>query len=54
MVKLHITYDITNHIIISVQVTDEDEADGKEFSKLVDGAKDVVGKIGSVFGFRST
>jgi len=39
LVKLHITCDITNHIIINVQVTDEHEADGKEFSKLVDGAK---------------
>jgi len=53
-VKFHITCDITNHIITNVKVTNEHEADGKEFSKLVDGAKDVVGKIGSVFGFRST
>jgi len=49
-VKLHITFDITNHIIISVQITYEHEADGKEFSKLVDGAKDIIGKISSVFG----
>jgi len=48
-VKLHITCDITNHIIISVQVTDEHEADGKEFCRLVDGTKDTVGKIGRVF-----
>jgi hypothetical protein len=28
----------------------EHQADGKEFSKLVDSAKDKVGKIGRVFG----
>ena len=49
-VKLHITCDIDNHLIISVQVTDEHDSDGKEFGKLVDGAKDTVGRINRVFG----
>jgi hypothetical protein len=49
-VKLHITCDISNHLITSVQVTDEHESDGKEFGKLVDGAKDTVGKVSRVFG----
>ena len=33
-VKLHITCDISNHLITSVQITDEHEADGKVFGKL--------------------
>ncbi|MDG7038453.1 MAG: IS5 family transposase [Nitrososphaerota archaeon] len=49
-VKLYITCDIDNHLITSVQVTDEHESDGKEFNKLVDGAKGTVGKISRVFG----
>ena len=49
-VKLHITCDISNHLITSVEVTDEHEADGKEFGKLVDGTKDTVGKVSRVFG----
>ncbi len=49
-IRLHITCDISNHTITSVQITDEHEADGKEFSKLVDGAKDTVGKVSRVFG----
>ncbi len=49
-VKLHITCDISNHLITSVQVTDEHDSDGKEFGKLVDGAKDTVGRISRVFG----
>ncbi|MDG7037610.1 MAG: IS5 family transposase [Nitrososphaerota archaeon] len=49
-VKLHITCDIPNHLITSVQVTDEHDSDGKEFGKLVDGAKDTTGKISRVFG----
>ncbi|MGC8558697.1 MAG: hypothetical protein ACP5NC_06890 [Nitrososphaeria archaeon] len=28
-IKLHITCDISNHMITSVQITDEHEADGK-------------------------
>ncbi len=48
-IKLHITCDISNHMITSVQIIDEHEADGKEFGKL-DDAKDVVGKISSIFG----
>ncbi len=47
-VKLHITCDISNHLITNVEVTDE--ADGKEFGKLVDGTKDTVGKVSRVFG----
>ncbi|MEM0096957.1 MAG: hypothetical protein QXY52_01690 [Conexivisphaerales archaeon] len=41
-VKLHISCDIANHL--SVEVTDEHTADGKEFSKLVNSAMDTVGK----------
>ena len=33
-----------------MEVTDEHEADGKEFARLVDGAKDTVGKVSRVFG----
>ena len=44
-VKLHIACDIDNHLITSVQVTDEHDSDGKEFGKLVYGAKDTVGRI---------
>ncbi|MEM3262186.1 MAG: transposase [Conexivisphaerales archaeon] len=40
-VKLHISCDIANHL--SVEVTDEHTADGKEFSKL--GAMDKVNKV---------
>ncbi|MEM3249272.1 MAG: hypothetical protein QXL00_05805 [Conexivisphaerales archaeon] len=40
-VKLHISCDIANHL--SVEVTDEHAADGKEFSKL--GAMDKVNKV---------
>ena len=47
-VKLHISCDIANHL--SVEVTDEHAADGKEFSKLVNGAMDTVGKVNKVFG----
>ncbi|MEM3428461.1 MAG: hypothetical protein QXX63_01195 [Thermoplasmatales archaeon] len=46
-VKLHISYDIANHLITSVEVTDAHTADGKEFSKL--GAMDTVGKVNKVF-----
>jgi len=49
-VKPHITCDISNHLITSVQVTDEHDSDGKEFGKLVDGAKDTTGKISRIFG----
>ncbi|MEM4091691.1 MAG: hypothetical protein QW837_01340 [Conexivisphaerales archaeon] len=45
-VKLHISCDIANHL--SVEVTDEHTADGKEFSKL--SAMDTVGKVNKVFG----
>ncbi|MEM3248965.1 MAG: hypothetical protein QXL00_04210, partial [Conexivisphaerales archaeon] len=38
--------DIANHL--SVEVTDEHTADGKEFSKL--SAMDTVGKVNKVFG----
>ncbi|MEM0123289.1 MAG: hypothetical protein QW478_04580 [Candidatus Micrarchaeaceae archaeon] len=31
-VKLHISCDIANHLITSVEVTDAHTADGKEFS----------------------
>ena len=44
-VKLHISCDIVNHLITSVEVTDEHTADGREFSKL--GA---MGKADKVFG----
>ncbi|MEM3487918.1 MAG: hypothetical protein QXG99_08185 [Conexivisphaerales archaeon] len=37
-----------NHF--SIEVTDEHTADGKEFSKLVNGAMDTVGKVNKVFG----
>ncbi|MEM3249433.1 MAG: hypothetical protein QXL00_06650, partial [Conexivisphaerales archaeon] len=42
-VKLHISCDIANHL--SVEVTDEHTANGKEFSKLVNGAMDKVNKV---------
>ena len=41
-VKLHISCDIANHLITGVEVTDEHTADGREFSKLVNGA---MGKV---------
>ncbi|MEM3214453.1 MAG: transposase [Conexivisphaerales archaeon] len=44
-VKLHISCDIANHLITGVEVTDEHTADGKEFSKLVNGAMDKVNKV---------
>ncbi|MCL4339834.1 MAG: transposase [Thaumarchaeota archaeon] len=47
-VKLHISCDISNHMITGFQVTDEHESDGKEFNKL--SAKGTVGKISRVFG----
>ena len=50
LIKLHITCDTSNHIITSVEITDEHEAYGKEFLKLVDGAKDTLGKVSRVFG----
>ncbi len=40
--------DIDNHLITSVQVTDG--SDGKGLGKLVDGARDTVGKVSRVFG----
>ncbi|MDG7045114.1 MAG: transposase [Nitrososphaerota archaeon] len=33
-IKLHITCDIDNHLITSVEVTDEHDSDGKEFGGL--------------------
>ncbi|MEM3631797.1 MAG: hypothetical protein QXY52_02975, partial [Conexivisphaerales archaeon] len=42
-VKLHISCDIANHL--SVEVTDEHTADGKEFSKL-----SAMDKVNKVFG----
>ncbi len=37
-IKLHITCDVANHVITSVKVTTEHEADGKQFNDLVNDA----------------
>jgi len=49
-IKLHITCDVANHVITSVKITNENESDGKQFSELVNNARENVGKIGKIYG----
>ncbi len=49
-IKLHIIFDVANHIITSVKVMTEHEADSKQFNELVKDARDNVGKIGKIYG----
>jgi len=49
-IKLHITCDVANHVITSVKITNENESDGKQFSELVNDARENVGKRGKIYG----
>jgi len=48
-IKVHISCDISNHTITSVEATDQYTSDGSEFRPAVDGASDAVKGIGRGF-----